>query len=82
LYYAKRDEEALQAVALPPHERWISETSGLFSAFVSHVVDGMPLQCSGRDHLMSLAMLEACIQSSRTHTSIRVQDVLPNGATV
>lgn len=79
LNYARRDDEGLTVVDLPPHERWISETSGLFSAFVAHVLDGEPLQCSGRDHLMSLAMLEACIQSSRTNTSIRVQDVLPDG---
>ncbi len=79
LYYAKSADESLTSVELPPHERWISETSGLFSAFVSHVVDGEPLQCSGRDHLMSLAMLEACIQSSRQNTAIRVQDLLPDG---
>lgn len=79
LYYAQRDDEELTPVELPPHERWISDTSGLFSAFLSHVLDGGPLQCSGRDHLMSLAMLEACIQSSRHNTSIRISDVLPTG---
>ena len=66
----------LRTVPLPPHERWISETIALFAAFVDHVVDGAALQCSGRDHLMSLAMLEACIQSSATGNGVYVRDVL------
>lgn len=77
LAYARRDEESLTRVDLPPHERWISDTSGLFNAFLAHVLDGEPLQCSGRDHLMSLAMLEACIRSSRNHEVIEISQVLP-----
>jgi predicted dehydrogenase len=76
LYYARRDDPALTSVKLPPHERWISDTSGLWAAFLRHVVDGDPLECSGRDHLHSLAMLDACIQSSRTLQGISVDDVL------
>jgi len=79
LYYARRDEAELTPVPLPPHERWISETTALFAAFVEHVVDGAPLQCSGRDHLVSLAMLEACIQSSASGNGVHVRDVLPGG---
>ena len=77
LFYARRDETALTPVALPPHERWISETRALFDAFVDHVVNGAVLQCSGRDHLLSLAMLEACIQSSATGSRVHIRDVLP-----
>lgn len=79
LYYAKRDDEMLMPLELPYHERWISDTTGLFDAFLVHVLDGEPLQCSGRDHLMSLAMLEACIRSSRDNTTMRISDVLPDG---
>jgi len=79
LYYAQRDDETLTPVVLPTHERWISDTTGLFSAFLAHVLDGESLQCSGRDHLMSLAMLEACIQSSRQNKAIHVQSLLPDG---
>jgi len=77
LFYARRDETALTPVALPPHERWISETRTLFDAFVDHVVNGADLQCSGRDHLRSLAMLEACIRSSETGKRVHIRDVLP-----
>ena len=79
LYYARRDEAELTPVPLPTHERWISETTALFAAFVEHIVDGAALQCSGRDHLMSLAMLEACIQSSASGNGVHVHDVLPGG---
>lgn len=76
LYYARRDDSALTPVTLPPHERWISDTTGLWAAFISHISDGAPLQCSGRDHLQSLAMLEACIQSSNTRQGVNVDDIL------
>jgi len=77
LHFARRDEAALRSVPLPPHERWISETTALLAAFVDHVIDGAALQCSGRDHLMSLAMLEACIQSSASGNGVLIRDVLP-----
>ncbi len=77
LRFARRDEAELRSVPLPPHERWISETTALFAAFVDHVIDGARLQCSGRDHLMSLAMLEACIQSSASGNGVQISEVLP-----
>ena len=77
LYYALRDDEILTPVSLPPHERWITETRGLFESFVDHVVDGAALECSGRDHLVSLGMLEACIRSSEQGICVEMRDVLP-----
>lgn len=79
LYYARRDEGELTRVPLPPHELWISETRALFAAFVDHIVDGAELQCSGRDHLISLVMLKACIESSATGSGVLIADVLPRG---
>lgn len=77
LYFAKQAETALNAVPLPPHELWITETSGLLEAFLNTVIDGEPLQCSGRDHLMSLAMVEACALSSAEARSVPIASVLP-----
>lgn len=77
LYSATRDNPVLTHHELPPHERWITETTGLLEAFLDTVIDGAPLQCSGRDHLMSLAMVEACIQSSATSSGISISSVLP-----
>ena len=79
LYYARRDDDELTRVPLPPHEIWISETRALFAAFVDHVLEGAGLQCSGRDHLLSLAMLQACIESSATGRGADIADVLPPG---
>ncbi len=72
LYYARRDDEKLTPVSLPAHERWITETRALFERFVDHVLDGTALECSGRDHLMSLAMLEACVRSSEQKSAVDV----------
>ncbi len=72
LYYARRADAELTPVALPPHELWITETSGLLEAFVASAADGAPLQCSGRDHLASLAMVQACVRSSRTGQSVEI----------
>ena len=77
LYYARRDDAALTPVPLPPHETWITETAGLFDSFVRAVVDGAPLECSGRDHLVSLAMVESCIIASRQQCSVAIAEVLP-----
>jgi predicted dehydrogenase len=76
LGYAQQADEALTAVDLPHHERWITETTGLLNAFLDSVLDGTPLQCSGEDHLRSLAMLEACIISSRDGRGVQMADVL------
>ncbi|MCU0512244.1 MAG: Gfo/Idh/MocA family oxidoreductase [Anaerolineae bacterium] len=75
LSYARRFETALTPVALPPHEQWITETGGLLAAFVDTVADGQPLQCSARDHLQSLAMVQACILSSREGRSVAIASV-------
>jgi predicted dehydrogenase len=77
LYYARHADSALTAVPLPPHEQWITETAGLLEAFLDTVIDGKPLQCSGRDHLLSLAMVQACALSSTQQRAVRIADVLP-----
>jgi predicted dehydrogenase len=76
LAYAQQAEETLTSVDLPPHERWITETTGLLNAFLDNVLGGAPLQCSGADHLHSLAMLEACVLSSRDGRAVPMADVL------
>lgn len=77
LHYAQRFDTALTPIELPPHEQWITETSGLMDAFLDHVIDSKPLQCSGRDHLTSLAMVQACIVSSRESRYVTIASVLP-----
>ena len=64
LSYARRNDPDLTSVALPPHETWISDTAGVLRAFAKTLLKGAPLECSARDHLRSLALVEACIRSS------------------
>jgi len=64
LTWALRDEPDVTTVPLPPHETWITDAVGLLDAFLRHLRDGAPLECSGADHVRSLAMVEACIRSS------------------
>lgn len=76
LYLARRDDPALTPVALPAHETWITDTMELWAAFERTILDGAALECSGRDHLVSLAMIEACIQSSREKRGVAMADLL------
>jgi predicted dehydrogenase len=76
LGYARHADAALTEVPLPPHEIWVSETVGLLDAFLDAVLDGAPLSCSGRDHLRSLAMLEACIVSAREGRAVNPTTLL------
>jgi predicted dehydrogenase len=76
LFYAQRFDNGLKPIVLPPHEQWITETAGLLDAFVDTVADNEPLQCSARDHLTSLAMVEACILSSRENRSVSIAEIL------
>jgi predicted dehydrogenase len=77
LFYARHADPTLTPVPLPPHEQWITETSGLLDAFVRAVIDGAPLECSGRDHLVSLAMVEACAAASRQQRCVSLTEILP-----
>lgn len=64
LSYARQSDPNLTPVALPPHETWISDTEGVLHAFNKTLLEDAPLECSARDHLKSLALVEACIRSS------------------
>ena len=79
LGYARRDDPQLTNISLPPHELWITETEGLLAAFVDSVVNGAPLPCSGRDHILSLAMVEACARSSMERKPVTIATILEEG---
>ena len=76
LHHARRDVAELTEVPLAPHETWVTDTAGVLAAFVAHLRHGAPLECSGADHLRSLAMVEACVRSSATGAVVSVPAVL------
>ena len=70
LRYAKRADEALTRIDLPPYEQWIDDAIALLAAFVAGLRGERPLECTGRDHLKSLRMVQACILSSQTGQAV------------
>lgn len=70
LGYARRDDDALTAVPLPPDEPWVADAAALWHDFAGHLRGEGPLPCPGRDHLASLRVVEACIQSSATGSAV------------
>lgn len=75
LNYARLHDDDLQSVGLPPHETWITDTEGVLAAFADALLRGKALEASGRDHLNSLAMVEACIRSSREAKAVDISAI-------
>ncbi len=70
LGYAHRDDATLTPVTLPPSEPWVDDAAALLDDFIAHLRDGAPLPCSGADHVRSLRMVAACIESSMTGRAV------------
>jgi len=70
LGYAHRDDVALTPVALPASEPWVDDAAALLDDFVAHVRDGAALPCPGADHVCSLRMVAACIESTMTGRAV------------
>jgi predicted dehydrogenase len=70
LAVAHVNDAELTAVPLAPCEPFYDDTDALLSAFIAHVATGAPLECSGRDHLRTLALCFAAIESSATGATI------------
>jgi predicted dehydrogenase len=77
LGYALRDDPALTTVPLLAEEPWVDDARGLLEDFVGHFRDGTPLPCPGTDHLISLRMVEACIQASAGAGTVELRDMGP-----
>jgi predicted dehydrogenase len=75
LAFAERGDPALTPVALPPYEQWIDDARSLLAACVAAFRHEIPLPCSGRDHLKSLRMVQACVESSRQGKAINAADM-------
>ena len=75
LAYARREDERLTEVPLEPHEIWLTDTAGVLDAFVRHLRDGAGLECSGRDHLQSLRMVQGCVLSAARQETLRLESL-------
>jgi len=75
LHFARQQDEALTPVPLPPYEQWIDDAVALLASFVAALRGTAPLLCSGRDHLKSLRMVQACILSQEEGQAIDPADL-------
>jgi predicted dehydrogenase len=76
LFFAGHEDDALTEIPLPAHEMWITDAEHLLAQFAATVRGDAPLECSGRDHLRSLAMVQACILSSERREAVQLHSVL------
>ena len=80
LGYAPRLQPDLTPVPLPPHEPWITDAAALLRMFVASC-RGAPPECTGRDHLQSLYMLQACITASDRRAGVEIAEMRELAAT-
>ncbi len=64
--------ETLQPVSLTPQRPFVDDARGLLDEFVACLTHETLLQTSARDHLRTLAVVQACIQSVRTRAWVEI----------
>ena len=74
LAIAHTKDTILTPVDLPPFAAFYDDTDALLSAFIGHVRAGEPLECSGTDHLYTLALCFAAIESSASGQAVQMDD--------
>lgn len=75
LAWAKRMEPELTPVPLPEHIAWITDAEALLRSFTATVRGTQPPECTGRDHLQSLFMLQACVLASDRRATVTIDEV-------
>ncbi len=73
LGYARKTDVELTPIDLEPAEAFYDDTAMLLSEFLHAVRDGGPVPCDGRDHLRTLALCFAGIESSETGRAIEMK---------
>ncbi len=69
------EAEVLQPVPLVAQRPFMDDARGLLDEFVACLTQGVPLQTSARDHLQTLAVVEACIQSAADRVWVDIADL-------
>ena len=74
LAIAHMAEPTLTTVELPTCEAFYDDTDALLSSFIGHLRDGSDSECSGQDHLYTLALCFAAIESSQQGVAVQMSD--------
>lgn len=75
LVAARRQDGGFTPVAMAPHEPWITDAAALLDMAVRAFRGDGPAECTGRDHLQSLMMLEACIRASARGGPVTMEEI-------
>ena len=70
----KAEAEPLEPVRLKPAEYFIDDTRGLLAEFVEALGASKPVETSGEDHLKTLALILACIESGKTGQRVQMSE--------
>lgn len=70
LSYAQKADSQLTPIELPAAEAFYDDTALLLKEFLQALTDGTPVPCNGRDHLRTLALCFAGIESSETGRAV------------
>lgn len=74
LAYASMRDDALTPIPLPEFTAFYDDTDALLTSFISHVRADSELECSGLDHLRTLALCFAAIESSDTGRTVEMAE--------
>lgn len=76
LTYARTSDTELTPIPLEVAEPFFDDSAALLRDFLQALQEGTPAPCSGRDHLLTLALCFAGIESSQTGRAIVMQEFL------
>lgn len=71
---ARMEDHGLTPIELPACRPFYDDSDALLSAFINHVRYGSALECSGADHLLTLALCFAAIESSETGRAVELRE--------
>jgi predicted dehydrogenase len=71
---AATGDAGLTPVAIPDERAFIDDTAHLLTAFLASLRDGTPPPCDGRDHIRTLALCFAAIESDDTGRRVGLGD--------
>lgn len=74
LCFARTAERQLTPIAIEPAEAFFDDSASLLREFLEALRTGSPVPCGGRDHLRTLALCFAGIESSETGRTVHLAE--------
>ena len=74
LTYARMGDSDLTQIPIAEAEPYYDDSVAMLAEFVAAVKGGTPAPCDGRDHLRSLGLCFAGLESAETGRTVRIPD--------